>query len=211
MKRALKIVAVIVAILVVIALILPFVINANSFRPQIESQLTSALGRKVSIGNIDLSIWSGSLSADDIAIADDSTFSSSPFVRAKSLSVGVELMPLIFSKALHVTELTLKSPQVALIRARSGKWNFSSLGASSPATNQPTPAANPSPTRPQPGEKSQPSSDQSMQNLSVGKLSIRDGLISISDSGSSAKSRVYKNVDVTVKDFSFISQFPFTL
>ena len=135
MKRALKIVGIIVGILILIALVLPFVINVNSFRPRIESELTTALGRKVSVGNLVLSIWSGSLSADDIAIADDPTFSNSPFIRAKSLGVGVEVMPLIFSKTLHITDLTLTDPQVSLLRARSGRWNFSTIGKAAPQTN----------------------------------------------------------------------------
>jgi len=195
MKRAIKIIGIVVVVLIVVIVALPFVINVNSFRPRIESELTTALGRKVTVGNLSLSIWSGSLGADDIAIADDPGFSSSPFIRAKSLGVGVKVFPLIFSKALHVTDLTLKQPEVALVRAKSGKWNFSSLGGNASQQKQPAPSG----------------SDQSLQSLSVGKLSIKDGLISITDQSSRAKPHVYKNVNLTVKNFSFISQFPFTL
>ncbi len=214
MKRALKIVGIIVGILVLVVLVLPFLINVNSFRPRIESELTTALGRKVSIGNLGLSLWSGSLSADDIAIADDPTFSNTPFIRAKSLGVGVEVMPLIFSKTLHITDLTLTDPQVALLRARSGKWNFSTLGNAATQGNAAPPAKQPA--APATTEKSSPQpesgSDQSFQkNLSVGKLSIKDGVVSIGDTGNAAKARVYKNVNVTVKNFAFTSQFPFTL
>jgi AsmA protein len=137
MKKILKWTAIVVAVLIVIALALPFLINVNSFRPQIESNLTDALGRKVTVGNLKLSILSGSVGADDIAIADEPSFASSPFIRAKALNVGVELMPLIFSKQLHVTELSLTEPQVNLLRAPSGRWNYSTLGgnaASKPAT-----------------------------------------------------------------------------
>lgn len=45
----------------------------------------------MSIGDLKLSILSGGVSADDLAIADDPAFSGGPFVRAKSLKVGVEL------------------------------------------------------------------------------------------------------------------------
>jgi len=195
MKRAIKIIAIVIAVLIVVLVALPFVINVNSFRPRIESELTTALGRKVTVGNLSLSILSGSLGADDIAIADDPAFSNTPFIRAKSLGVGVEVMPLIFSKTLHVTDLTLKEPEVALVRAKSGKWNFSSLGGN--ASQQKQAAAS--------------GSDQSLQSLSVAKLSIKDGLISITDQTSRAKPHVYKNVNLTVKNFSFVSQFPFTL
>ena len=195
MKRAIKIIAIVVVVLIVLVVALPFVINVNSFRPRIESELSTALGRKVTVGNLSLSLLSGSLGADDIAIADDPAFSNTPFIRAKSLGVGVEVMPLIFSKTLHVTDLTLKQPEVALVRAKSGKWNFSSLGGNASPQKQPAPSG----------------SDQSLQSLSVAKLSIKDGLITITDQSSRAKPHVYKNVNLTVKNFSFVSQFPFTL
>ena len=193
MKRSLKWIVIVVAVLFVIVVALPFLINVNSFRPQIESNLTDALGRKVTAGNLSLSIISGSVGADDIAIADDPSFSSTPFIRAKALKVGVELMPLIFSKQLHITELSLEEPQVVLVRDPAGRWNFSTLGGKA--------AARPADT----------SSSSVPQGLSVGKLTIKDGQVSIAEGKGVTKNHVYQNVDVSVKDFSFTSQFPFTL
>src|SRR5690242_11510951 len=126
--KALKIVGIVVVVLLLIAIALPFLINVNSFRPKLESELTTALGRDVKVGNLRLSILSGSVSAEQLSIADDPAFSKSPFITAKSLDVGVDLMPLIFSKALHVNDITLTQPDISLVHAASGKWNFSSLG-----------------------------------------------------------------------------------
>ena len=126
--KALKIIGIAVAVLLLIVIALPFLINVNTFRPRLESSLTEALGREVKVGNLSLSILSGSVSAEDLAIADDPAFSKDPFIRAKSLKVGVEVMPLIFSKTLHITDITLDKPEIALLRSASGKWNFSSLG-----------------------------------------------------------------------------------
>jgi AsmA protein len=233
MKRALKIVAIVFAVLIVIVLVLPFVVNVNNYRPRIESELTNALGRNVTVGNLSLSLWSGSLAADNIAIADDPGFSSSPFIHAQKLDVGVELVPLILSKTIHITNLTLTDPQVSLLRDRSGKWNFSTLGSASPAKKTgatPPSSAGQSPPPPgdeakktspatprespaqNPNEAANPKSESSIeQNLSVGKLSIKGGQISIADTKAPAKAHVYKNVDLTVKDFSYTSQFPFSL
>lgn len=231
MKRALKVVGIIVVVLIAVVLVLPFLINVNSFRPRIETELTNALGRKVTVGNLSLSLWSGSLAADDVAIADDPAFSNSPFIRAKALNVGVEMIPLIFSKTLHVTDLTLSQPQVALLRDRSGKWNFSTLGSAAPAKKGGTPSpasttstttAKPSPAEPtassgttppaNPSEAANPHSEQSIeQRLSVGKLGIKSSQISMADTASRGKASVYRNVDITVKDFAFDSKFPFTL
>jgi len=232
MKRLLKWIAIVIAVLVVVVLVLPFLIDVNMFRPRIESELTNALGRKVTVGNLKLSLWSGSLAADNISIADDPAFSNRPFVRADTLDVGVNLMPLVFSKKLEVRDITLTHPQVSLMRTPQGKWNFSSLGnpqganpsggtqgESSPPSNTkpapPKPAASQTQSAskasaPSPGEKTQ--SEQGLeQNLSVGVLNIRSGQISVADTNAPSKARIYRNVDVTVKNFSLSSQFPFTL
>jgi AsmA protein len=190
--KALKIIGIVVAILLVIAIALPFLINVNSFRPKLESELTEALGRQVKVGNLSLSILSGSVTAEDLSIADDPTFSKDPFIRAKSLKVGVEVMPLIFSKTLHVTDITLDKPEIALLRDASGKWNFSSLGSKSAKA---APASGPSST----------------PDLSVSKIDVKDGRLSVNRANSSIKPHVYDNVDISVRDFSPKSQFPFTI
>ena len=66
MKRVLTIVGVVVLVLVVVLIALPFIVDVNMFRPQIESELTAALGRQVKIGNLSLSILSGSVGADNL-------------------------------------------------------------------------------------------------------------------------------------------------
>ena len=90
MKTFLKVLGIIVALLIIAVIVIPFFIDANMFRPKLESELTDALGRRVKVGNLSLALWSGSVAADNISIADDPKFSNAPFVQAKSLKVGVE-------------------------------------------------------------------------------------------------------------------------
>src|SRR5258708_39131641 len=97
MKRTLRIVAIVVVVLIVLVVVAPFLIPVDKFRPTIEEKASQALGRKVELGNLSLSLLSGSLSAESISIGDDPKFSTSPFLTAKSVKVGVDLMPLIFS------------------------------------------------------------------------------------------------------------------
>ncbi len=197
MNRTLKILAIILGILIVIIVTIPFLVDVNTFRPKLESELTDTLGRQVRLGNLSLSLLSGGVSADDISIADDPQFDNAPFVKAKSLKVGVELIPLIFSKTLNVTELTLNQPQITLVKSQDGdKWNFSSLGGKSPAAKPAEPQAGPSSGTP---------------NLSVANLNIKDGRLTISRAGSLQKSKVYDNVNIEVMSFSFTSSFPFKM
>jgi AsmA protein len=207
MKSAIKIIAIIVAVLLVVAVALPFVIDVNHFRPEIEQQLSAALGRQVKLGNMNLSILGGSVSAADLSIADDPGFSKQPFIQAKGLEVGVELMPLIFSKTLNVTNLTIDHPQVSLLKDAKGRWNFSSLGAKA-GTADPHPAPAPAPAK---KTTIKPNAPASNPELSVGKLEIKDGSVMMANISSRAKPQVFPNVNVTVQNFSFTASFPFTL
>ena len=227
MKRTLKIIAIIIGILIVLLIALPFFIDANMFRPKLESELTDALGRQVKVGNLTLSLLSGGVKADQISIADDPAFSQTPFVQAKSLKVGVEMMPLIFSRTLNVTDLTLDQPEINLVKSENGeKWNFSSLGTknasssssqsksaapsqSKPAASEPKTANEPKKAPEAPAkEPSSPSSSSSNPNLSVAKLNVNNGRLTVSRAGTE-KQHVYDKVDISVSDFSLTSSFPF--
>jgi AsmA protein len=200
MKKVLIIVGIVIVVLILIVVALPFVVDANRFKPTLETDLTTALGRKVEIGNIGLSILSGGVTVDNVVIADDPAFSNTPFLQAKQLTAGVALMPLIFSKKLEVSSFTVTDPQVSLLRSPSGTWNFSSMGTAGAkkAESQSQPAASP-----------QPASTQ-QTNISVAKLKISNGTIVVGTTGAHGKTQTYKSVDLEASDLSYSSQFPFT-
>jgi len=214
MKRILKVIAIVVGILIIIVIALPFLIDVNTFRPKLESELTDALGRQVKVGNLSLSLLSGGVTADDISIADDPEFGKTPFVQAKALTVGVELIPLIFSKTLNVTDLTLNQPEISLVKSENGeKWNFSSLGGKTgPPAAEAKPAPEPKEAAPKKTEAPAESPSASGNpNISVAKLNVKDGRLTISRVGSHEKPRVYDKVNIEVTNFSFSSAFPFKL
>lgn len=198
MKRALRIAGIVLALVLVVILALPFFINANQFRPMLEQRLSDALGRPVTIGGLQFSIFSGGASASDIAVADDPRFRKQPFLRAKTLSMGVELWPLIVSRQLNVTSLTVDQPEIALLQSPAGDWNFSSIGGkTSGASANPAPATT---SRPGPAK------------LSVKLIRVNKGRVSLDTiGGGKSKPRVLENVYIDVRDFSPASSFPFTL
>jgi len=161
MKRFLIIASIAIAVLLVIALCLPFLINVDRFRPEIETKLSAVLGRTVHIGKIDASLFSGGAAASDIAIGDDPAFSSAPFLQASSVQIGLKWVPLIFSREIKVTGIAIVKPEIALLKNNAGKWNYSSLGNKSA---QKTPAG------------SGPAPD-----FSVDKFEVRDGKVKIGD------------------------------
>jgi AsmA protein len=191
MKKILVIVGIVIAVLIIILIALPFVIDVNRFKPTLETNLSSALGRKVTIGDIGLSILSGGVTVNDVVIADDPRFSQSPFLQAKQLTAGVDLMALIFSRQLQVRSFTVVEPQVSLLRSPSGTWNYSSMGKKSSGA---------------PSE----SSGTSSTPFSVEKLTVSNGTIVLGTGGAHPRTQKYQNVDLTASDLSYTSQFPFT-
>lgn len=194
LKRYLRLFGIALALVIVILLLLPFLIDVNRFRPEIEEKASTALGRHVSVGELSLSILSGNLGAYTVSIAEDPAFGSSPFVTAKSLKVGIELMPLIFSKQLNVTDITLDEPQITLLKAANGKWNFSSMGGGSQKTEAEAKKSGGSPT-----------------NFSLAKLNVAHGRLLMGKANSAVKPTIYDDVNIAVRDFSFTSKFPFQL
>src|SRR5438094_109469 len=103
MKRKLLIsVAAIIVVFVVAAVAIPMFVDAEKFRPMVEFQAKAALGRQITLGKLDFSLLSGGVVVNDVSIADDPAFSRDPFLRAKSLKVGVEIWPMIMSREVHV-------------------------------------------------------------------------------------------------------------
>ena len=188
MKKVLIIVASAVVLVLLIGVVLVSVIDVNRYRPMLESDLTAAMGRKVQMGDIHLSIFSGGASVGDFSIADDPAFSHGPFLTAKELTVGVNLLPLIFSKRLEVRSFSVKDPQVTLLRSPSGTWNYSSLGAAA-----------------------KKASSNAATDLSVEKLAILNGTIVVGVAGGKTKSKIYNHVDLDAGGLSSTAQFPFKL
>ncbi|CAN5737168.1 hypothetical protein BH10ACI4_BH10ACI4_19060 [soil metagenome] len=193
MKPWVKIGAAVVGLLVVGVVAIPLFVNANTFRPVLETQLTTALGRKVTLGDLSLSVFSGSLVAKDLTIAGDPNYGAAPFLTAKQLRIGVEMRPLLLQRELQVRSFEADGPEIHLVRASDGTWNFSSLGRGGAGSTQRTggPSAFP--------------------DLSVGSIEIKDGRAIVESLPAQGSPRVYEHLSVSVQQFSFLKAFPFVL
>jgi AsmA protein len=196
MNRTLRIVAIVVVVFIVLLVIAPFLIPVDKFRPTIEEKASQALGRQVQLGGLSLSLITGSLSAENLSIGDDPKFSTSPFLTAKSLKVGVEILPLVFSKTLKVTGITVENPEVLLLHNSAGQWNYSTLGGAAAKSQQ--------------AQAAQASSSAAPADLSVEKFTLEDGRITVG-STTNQKRSTYDHVNVVASNFSMTSKFPVTV
>ncbi len=93
------------------------------------AQVEQALGRKVTVEEVGLTLWGGiGMRLQNFALADDQAFSSGDFARAADLQVNVKFLPLLWQE-LRVTRLILHRPVITVIRDKKGQFNFASLGS----------------------------------------------------------------------------------
>jgi AsmA protein len=183
----------VVVLLLLAVLLAPLFINANTFRGTLETQLSEALGRKVTLGNLSFSIFSGSLVADNISVADDPAFSAKPFLQAQSLHIGVEVVPLLFHRQLLVTSFVADSPTINLVHNAQGTWNFSDMGRTAASHTQDT------------------QKESALPNFTVGEMKVENGTATVSDVPLTGSPFTYSNLNLSVEQFSFAKAFPFVL
>lgn len=187
-----------VALVVIVAAAIPLFLNTDSFRVRIENTLSQSLGRKVTIGKLNLSVFSGGLVAENAVVADDPRFSSQPFLQADTVKIRVDMLPLLLHKQVVIHGFSMTAPKIQLLRATDGTWNYSTIGATNKAGTQ---------TQEQ---------KETFPNLSVAEVNVENGRITVGPgpgvSGAGAApltNRVYEQVNLSVKDFSFMKAFPF--
>ncbi len=155
----------------------------------------AAVGRKVSLGDLSFSIFSGSLTAQDLSIADDPRFSSEPFFRAKSLALGVNVRQLLRNHTIAITDLTISDAEIALIENAAGDWNFSSAMSKGSTRGVVRPVSTGGPPL----------------DFLARLVSINNSRVSVTQPGGNQKPLVLEKVDIALKEFSPEGGFPFSL
>jgi AsmA protein len=180
-----------VALLLLAAVVTPFLIDIDKFRPMLEEKASADLGRRVTLGHLSLSILAGKVRADDIQIDDNPAFSQSPFLSARSVEIGIQVMPLLLSQRVNVTRITIDRPAISVLRAADGTYNFSNLGAAASSVSQNLNSAN-----------------AALAAVSVRKLVFSHGKLMLGQANSSG-THVFDDLNIEVSNFSSTSEFPF--
>ncbi|MGC2697317.1 MAG: AsmA family protein, partial [Candidatus Angelobacter sp.] len=211
------VVLVIVVLLVGAALLVPHLIDINQYHGQIQTQLEKHLGRKVSLGNMSLSLFPPSFQVESATITEDQRFQTGrPFATTDKLAVSVKFWPLLH-KEVKVKSLELERPHIELVRDAQGTWNFATLGqeqkptaAQTQAQTAPHPSTQPTPVA-APTTTTGPQGKQPAGQLTLANLFISDGQIAITDLQKHQSRAVYDHIDLNVNDFAPEQQFSMKL
>src|SRR4030095_8697707 len=110
-------------ILVLTALNLNFLVRRN--KDYLIGQAEQALGRKITVDEIDVTLWPVGARLVNFALADDPAFTADAFLSAKDLRVDVRLLPLLIGR-FRLKGMVLESPLITIVRDARGRYNFAS-------------------------------------------------------------------------------------
>ena len=206
MKKILIAVVAVVVLVVAAMFALPFFIDINQYHGEIQGQLQDRLHRPVQLGAMSLAVFPLRVEVKDVKVAEEPRFHSTvPFAQVGEMDISIKLLPLL-TKTIAIDSLTLKRPQIELIKDAAGIWNFATLGqgptAPAPAATAPTTPAAPLPTAP---------ASSSSGSFSLDHLTIADGQIAITDWQKKQPRAVYDHIDLAVSDFAPDKQFSLDL
>jgi AsmA protein len=137
MRRLLTWIVLLVGLVIGALIILPSVLSVESYRGQVETAASNALGREVNLsGDISLSLFPrAEVRASEVSIANVDGFGDQPFAEMGEMRVAVQLLPLL-SRNVVIDEFVLVDPVIRLRqRGAANNWTFQQEGA------EPAPAA----------------------------------------------------------------------
>src|SRR5580765_6285144 len=129
--------------LAALSVAVPYV-PADFLRPSIERALERALGPKVEIGRLRLTLFPGPVSRrgitlDRVTIAEDPRAGIEPLAYVESLGASVRVLSL-FQRRLEFSSLNLEDATINVVKTDAGPWNFQFLLEGGAASSNRIPA-----------------------------------------------------------------------
>ncbi len=102
-------------------------LTANFFvrrnRDYLIGRAEQALGRKVSMEQIEMTFWPLGVRLEEFALAGDPAFGAEDLLRAKDFRLELRLLPLFIGQ-FRPKRIVLDSPRINIVRDAAGRYNF---------------------------------------------------------------------------------------
>lgn len=136
-KTFLLFIAALMLLIIITAIALPFFINPNDFREEIQLAVKEKIDRDLKIeGDLEISIfpWIG-VSTNKLTLSNTAEFSDTVFASIEKSNIKVKLLPLL-SKKIEVDRVVLKGLVLNLMTTKEGNKNWEGLGQTEKDENQ---------------------------------------------------------------------------
>lgn len=124
-NKVLKVMSVLVVLLSLV--LLPPLLNVNSFRHRITQSVSASLGRPVHIDSVTLNMLPmPGFTLQNFVVEDDPAFSAEPVIRAETVKVTLRVWSL-WRRRVEFSRISLDDPSLNLVHRADGRWNIESI------------------------------------------------------------------------------------
>ena len=101
----------------------------SPLKNSVELKLSETLGRRVTVDSVRLSLlMTPHLILTGMTAHEDPAFGEDSFVKASEVRASFDVIQYLRSRRIVIDSLTLKSPQIDLVKNRAGVWSWTTLG-----------------------------------------------------------------------------------
>jgi hypothetical protein len=120
-------IALVLVVALLLALFLPPLVNLKKYRRSITNSIAGALGRSVSVGDMQLRLLpTPGIEMTDFTVAEDPAFGYEPALHANSMVASLRLSSL-WRGRLEVSRISLDEASLNLVKNDAGQWNVASV------------------------------------------------------------------------------------
>ena len=183
----------VVALVIAALLIIPLFVDVEKYKPEIEKQVASAVGRPFVIkGPLKLSLfpWAG-VAFSDLHLGSPPGYKEQDLLFVKSFDVRMKLLPLL-SRDVQVQRFVIEGPKIGLEKNKAGRGNWEGWGGP-PQKDAPKTGAPPASKGPMDGLP--------LKSLVIGEFAVRNGSVIYVDQSSGSRREV-SELNLELKDVS---------
>lgn len=222
MRKIIKITSVTIGILVglilVSALILPEIIDLNKYKDKIYEQVKEYTNRKIEIGDIKLSTFTGlGAKIKGLQIAENPAFGNQNFLRLGTAEVKIAFFSYIFSGKIDIRKIYLDDIDISITRNREGNFNFDDLKSIGQREKKVE-------KTPEQEAEDQRKIEEFIKSLKISKMALNNIAIKFTDHAFNTKDSgdnkeviqpplelVIDDLDIETKDVAIDSAIPFSI
>ena len=116
------------ALLAALIFLVPILLNADRYRPQVISYLEEKTGKKVEIGRLAVTFFPGvAIQVDDFGVKSPPLFPPSYILKVARINAKLDVGALLHRQVV-IKSLVLEQPLINLVSDPDGPWNFENPG-----------------------------------------------------------------------------------
>ena len=184
----------VIALVITTLLLLPKLLNTDTFKQQITQQVEQYTGQVLTItGDVKLALFprlslhTGAISlSQPTGITSKNTQANRPLLQIASAKIGVKLLPLLQNK-FELSKIELNQPQVYFIAAKDGSTSLTELSNKKPSNNLPKTSSTTATNTTTTNSSSARDKTSALGVIAISGISIINGALIVEDQAQNAQ------------------------